>query len=367
VRILHILNDLSNQGSGIVNVTVDIACEQAKQGHEVAIAAGGGEFIDLVRDHGVQVYLLDQSRSPRILLTALVKLRRFIRGFQPDLIHAHMRTGLVLAWINTRLTQVRLVAHLHNVHDRESSIMRAADRVIAVSESVKMTMVARGIPKERLRVVLNGPLGSPRTAAIETLEPKALRHPAIVTVAGMNHRKGVAELIQAFGTVAEEIPGANLYLVGDGPERVLFEGLAAQSGFADRIHFEGYQSEPQAYMLASEIFVLASRRESIGLVLMEAREAGCAIIATDVDGIPEALDHGEAGILVPANDPAAMAESIQKLLHDDQFRRTMQRRAHEGWECFSCNRMANDVEKVYRELLSDVSCRAKSSRTNATC
>ena len=78
---------------------------------------------------------------------------------------------------------------------------------------------------------------------------------------------------------------------------------------------------------------------------------GCAIIATAVDGIPEALGNGQAGLLVPPNNPALLAESIDRLLRDDKLRRIMQQKAQEGWEVFSCGRMAKGVETVYRELL----------------
>jgi glycosyltransferase involved in cell wall biosynthesis len=104
-------------------------------------------------------------------------------------------------------------------------------------------------------------------------------------------------------------------------------------------------------MMGSDIFVLASRRDSIGLVLMEARQAGCAIVATAVDGIPEALDKGAAGVLVPAQDPAAMAAAFRKLLRDDGLRHKLQQRAREGCDYFSCSRMNDDVEEVYRELV----------------
>ncbi len=209
------------------------------------------------------------------------------------------------------------------------------------------------IPVAKFRVVLNGPLNSPRNTAIDLLKPRTLQRPSITTVAGMNHRKGIAELLRAFELISNEFPNAHLYLVGDGPEKTLFEGQAAGLASRDRIHFEGCQSDPQAYMLATDIFVLASRRDSIGLVLMEARQAGCAIVATAVDGIPEALDHGRAGVLVPAEDPVALADAFRELLRDDTLRHSWQLKARGGCEVFSCSRMAAEVQEVYRELVPD--------------
>ena len=99
-------------------------------------------------------------------------------------------------------------------------------------------------------------------------------------------------------------------MVGNGPEMELFQEQARTSNYNSRIHFEGFQASPQSYMRAADIFVLASRRESFGLVLVEARQAGCAIIASDVDGIPEALDHGAAGILFPPSDIPQLTKEL---------------------------------------------------------
>jgi glycosyltransferase involved in cell wall biosynthesis len=91
--------------------------------------------------------------------------------------------------------------------------MGLADRVIAVSKAVKNSMVQRGISEEKLRVICNGTLGSPRTRKISDYQPLTLDRPAIVTVAGMYKRKGIAELIAAFEEVAQNFPTVNLYLV----------------------------------------------------------------------------------------------------------------------------------------------------------
>lgn len=350
MRILHLMNHLSDRGNGIVNLALDLAIEQVKAGHTVAVASGRGGHEKLLHQFGITHYYLDQAQSPKPLLAAVFEFRRILARFQPDVIHAHMRIGLLLGWFWSRFPRTPLVAHLHNVHDRESILMGLADRVIAVSASVQDAMQKQGMRRSKLRVVLNGTLNSERLPRFDTIQPMPLQRPSITTVAGMNHRKGIEELIAAFNLIAGSFAAAHLYLVGDGPERTLFESQAAQSPYRDRIHFEGFQDNPQAYMLASDIFVLASRRESFGLVLTEARESGCAIVATNVDGIPEVLS-GDAGILVPPRDPAALADALKLLLSDENARREWQNRARRNTETFTVARMAQEVEKVYRELV----------------
>jgi len=353
MRVLHILNDVTDRGNGIVNLAVDLALEQARRGIDVAIASAGGAYQPLLEQAGVAHLTLDQARHPAGILRAIRLLRRQLKGFKPDVVHAHMRTGLLLAWLLKPLHGYVLVGHVHNVHDRESLMMGLANRVIAVSESVAGSMAKRGIPAHKIRVVLNRTLGSRRVPALQTVEPAQLARPSIVTVCGMSRRKGIDALIRAFETVAADLPQAHLYLVGDGPDREAFELLAKQTSCAHRIHFEGYQVQPQSYMLSADVFVLASRRESFGLVLLEAREAGCAIVATDVDGVPEALDGGSAGLLVPANNSAALAGALGSILRDPAEQTRWQRLARAGIDAFHIGRMTSETSIVYEEALRE--------------
>lgn len=354
MRILHVLNHLSDRGNGIVNLAVDLAIEQSRAGHAVAFASGHGGYELLLRQSEVEYYHLDQSRSPRRLLLAFIEFRRVLAEFQPDILHVHMRVGLLVAWPWSRMKRIPIVAHLHNVHEKASILMGLADRIVAVSQSVSKSMQQQGMSSAKIRVVLNGTLNSHRVGLEEAVTAATLQHPSITTVAGMNHRKGIEDLILAFNMVAGEFLDSHLYLVGDGPQRNFFEQLAAESRFANRIHFEGFQSKPQAYMLSSDIFVLASRRESFGLVLSEARQAGCAIVATEVDGIPEALENGQAGLLVPPRDPVSLATALRQLLEDEELRGEWQDKARCHIDLFTVKRMFEEVEQIYYELVPAV-------------
>jgi glycosyltransferase involved in cell wall biosynthesis len=350
MRVLHILNDVTDLGNGIVNTAVDLALEQTREGMVVAVASAGGGYQALLEQGGVHHLTLDQSRHPIRLFAAFQILLRQVREFAPDVVHAHMRTGMLLAWICKRFARFALIGHVHNVHDRESIIMGLADRVIAVSQSVSASMVRYGISKSKVRVVLNRTLGNLRQPPIEEVTPAALNKPAIVTVCGMSHRKGIQELISAFALIGQEFTNAQLYLVGNGPQRQEFEQCARGSGVGDRIHFEGFQSEPRAYMLSADVFVLASRRESFGLVLIEARQAGCAIVATDADGIAEALDWGRAGLLVPPRNVKALAIALRDVLRNRDTKAEWQRSAKIGISNYHVEVMAREIRGVYQEL-----------------
>ena len=86
MRILHILNHVNKAGNGIVNVTVDLACLQAKNGHRVIVASAGGEYEKLFASYGVRYFALDQTKKPINLLKAAIRYRNLVREFQPDIV-----------------------------------------------------------------------------------------------------------------------------------------------------------------------------------------------------------------------------------------------------------------------------------------
>jgi glycosyltransferase involved in cell wall biosynthesis len=354
MHILHILNHIQKLGNGIVNVAIDLACLQAKAGHTVAISSQGGDYEALLREHGVTHFTLDQTRTPGNLIQAAVNYRALIQTFQPDIVHAHMMTGVVLARALRGKANYAIVSTVHNEFQRSAIVMGLADRVIAVSQAVSASMQQRGIPAAKLRVVFNGTLGSPRVRPLKEYQPLPLHHPAITTVAGMYHRKGIAELIAAFSQIATQFPAAHLYLVGNGPDRAEFEAQAQQTAVGDRIHFEGFQPEPQRYLLASDVFVLASHKDPAPLVILEAREAGCAIVASAVDGIPQGLDAGKAGILVPPKNASALAKELSELLENSEKMQFWQSQAQQNLQWLSVDRVSKETYTIYDELVEQV-------------
>ncbi len=354
LRILHVVEHLLRCGNGIVHVAVDLACHQASEGHTVAVAGGSGEFEILLGRHRVQHRFLRHGVGRFKRLRTLADLRRSIRGFGPDVVHLHLPLPTLFARVLRGRRRFGIVASVHNEFERKAVLMGAADRVIAVSEWVARAMAGRGVPRDRIRVVLNGPLGSPRAeaspASADPANPR-LQHPAIVTVAGLYRRKGVDVLIDAFGRLARSHPGAHLYIIGGGPERAALEAQAARAGGSNRIHFEGLQPDPRDYLGQADVFVLASRQEPFGLAVVEAREAGCAVVVTDAGGLPEVVDGGSAGLVVPAEDPPALAATLDGLLADPARLARWRQRARSGLERFAVGRAAGETMSVYRELL----------------
>jgi glycosyltransferase involved in cell wall biosynthesis len=353
MKILQIANHCRRSGNGIVNVAVDLSCFQASRNHEVTFASAKGEYVQLLADFGVHHFDVDQrSRYPAQLIKAIFQLSRILTTFKPDIVHAHMITGAVIAKMLKPFYGYRLVTTVHNEFEPIALIMGVGDRVIAVSDAVFHSLVSRGIPEHKIAVARNGAVGSPRRNG--NIPSVQLCHPAIVCLAGMNHIKGIADLIDAFEIVSHRHAEAQLYLVGDGPQRAEFQALASSLSSAKRVHFVGFVEDPRGYLREADIFVLASRSESFGLAITEAREAGCAVVATNAGGIPEALDGGQAGVLVPPRDPDILASALGDLLNDPDQRAKLASRAREGLDKFSIARMGAEVENIYEAALRNI-------------
>ncbi|WP_431323460.1 glycosyltransferase family 4 protein [Rhizobium sp. YTU87027] len=345
MRILHILNHTQRQ-NGHVHAAVDLACAQAALGHDVCIANGGGDFDPLLHSKGVRTVRVDHTRSIPSLAKAAFRLHGHIREFKAEVVHAHMMTSAVLAFPICRIARIPLVTTVHNEFEKSATLMGLGTRVIAVSDAVGASMQRRGIPASKLHVVLNGTIGSSRLEA-RAGEPAALKSPSILFVGGLHPRKGLPDLFHAFDIVHESFPAAHLYVVGDGPFRGSYEEMVSSLACARAVTFLGSVRDPYPHMAAADIFVLPSHADPAPLVLSEAREAACAIIGTEVDGIPQLLEYGEAGILVPPRDPSSLADAICDLLRMPEQIAAWKAKSQLRIENLTIERVARETIQVY--------------------
>jgi glycosyltransferase involved in cell wall biosynthesis len=239
-----------------------------------------------------------------------------------------------------------LITTVHNEFEKSAILMGLGTRVIAVSDVVGASMRRRGVPKSRLAVVLNGTIGSSRSEG-RLAKPAALQSPSIVFVGGLHPRKGLPDLFEAFDTVYRSFPAARLYIVGDGPFRQAYVELVSSLGCAPAVTFVGATEDPYPYMLAADIFVLPSHADPAPLVLSEAREARCAVVGTAVDGIPQLLEYGEAGILVPPRDPAALAGTLCHLLEAPDQIAAWKAKSQVRIDYMTIDRVARETMQVY--------------------
>ncbi|RYB06666.1 glycosyltransferase [Lichenibacterium ramalinae] len=349
MKIVHYLNH-AHTANGHVAVAVDLACEQARTGHDVHFVSGRCDFRPVLASHGVTFHEVREAEGAFRVLQMAQDLHPIVRRLRPDVINAHMVAAALAAKLVQILSPFGLVTTIHNAFDRQSSLMRVGDRAIAVSEAVRLQMMSRGIPERKLRVVRNGTIGGGRRSHYPTDIVK-LEHPAVATVAGLHDRKGISDLILAFEKVFQNRSDAHLYIVGEGPRRDAYESLAARQKSAAHIHFTGHLDDPRSVLASTDIFALASLQDPFPLVLGEARQMGCAIVATRVDGIPEALWHGAKGMLVPPADPDSLAAALLDLIDDEPKRHALAAAAAADTDDITVERMNRDTMDVYDEIL----------------
>lgn len=347
LKIVHLTPPLEHLGNGVMTAAMDLAVEQVAQGDAVVVCASAGNLSAALRDAGVQAVDLDVEFSVRSAVRTVRKLRKVLLDAKPDVIHAHTLRGLMIAFAASRFLKASppVVFSAHNGPSYRAFLLAAADVVVAVSSADAEAL--RKWPLFRVETVLNGPLGGVRSRPPENV---GLENPAIVFVGGLYYRKGVDVLIDAFELIPRD-RHASLYLVGDGPDRSAFERKALGSGVNEHIHFVGFAPNAKDYMVASDIFVLPSRHEPFGLVLAEAREAGAAIVATAIGGIPEVLEDGRAGVLVPSEDSQALATAILSLLDDENARSLLRAAAQTNITWLSVTRVAQEMRNAYQRTL----------------
>jgi glycosyltransferase involved in cell wall biosynthesis len=355
MNIVHMLPHFKNDGNGVVYAAVDLACAQSADGYAIAcIGSGRGSLTSLLSDCSVASYVV-AAPKPRWFgkLRHLSQLFHLLRELHPQVVHAHSVPTAIMAKLLQPLLGYKLVTSVHNGSRLKNILLAVGDRVVCVSDSVAEGMKRLHISQARIRIVRNGPLGSLRRPAGDAATVDiGIEKPAIVTVAALHTHKGIHDLIEAFALARKSIPELSLYILGKGPEKLPLQLQTARLGCKDSIHFEGFVRDPRPYLTRADVFVLPSHREAFGLALAEAREAGCAVVGTDTGGIPEVLEGGRAGIIVPVGDPARLGQVLVTLLSDPHLLEAWRHRAVSNLCWLHISRVSRETTAIYAELLS---------------
>jgi glycosyltransferase involved in cell wall biosynthesis len=172
----------------------------------------------------------------------------------------------------------------------------------------------------------------------------------LVVLARLEPQKGHAVLLEALPSVRREFPRMRLVCVGDGSLRDGLERQAVNLGLSDAVRFVGYQKDVAEWLAIADLSVLPSFYEGLPLVAIESLAAGCAMVATAVDGTPEVVVNEKTGLTVEAGNAAELAEAICRLLRDDDLRRSLGQTGQE-WvaEHFSRQGQIERTEALYLE------------------
>jgi glycosyltransferase involved in cell wall biosynthesis len=304
-----------------------------------------------------------QLRALPGVLRALRRARREVRAaalrHRADVIHVNTSALLVgailghpggarLVWhVHEIVVQPRLVAWLF----RLLPVLRA-DRVIAISEAVRRHLTPGGRFRRRVVTVHNGLPLRPPAPAIDRH-----REPLVACVGRLNRWKGQADFVAAAGLLASRFPTARFLIAGDPPpgepERLVeLETQRRAAGLEDRVELAGFVEDGAAIFERAAVAVVPSLwPEPFGLVVLEAMQAGCAVVATDHGGAAEMIEHERSGLLVPPGDPERLAAAIARVLDDPAFGDALGAAARARAEReFGVAAMLDGIERVYAGL-----------------
>ena len=355
MRILFLTPTLGIGGSE--KLTVSYALGMQSRGHEVGIAFGfNASLADRPRAAGIELFDL----SPRHLKPATLpewtwQLRKAIRAFRPDVVHAQsVRSGLCARLAAPR---VPLLVTVHGIRQSDealaSLVFRAANvKLTAVSEASAdglrrrswvpdVEVFSPGVDVEQIRIDARPD------------EPVALvGEPSLCCVARQEQANGVDVLLRAFVVVLRDLPRAGLTLVGPGLEYEANRKLATRLGIADHVQFIELTDNAAPYLAAADTVVLPSRRAGLPVVALEALALERPIVATRVGGTSTVVVDGETGWLVPPEDEHALAAAILASLRDPE---EAARRGRAGRalveERFSAGPMLDRIETRLAELV----------------
>jgi len=265
---------------------------------------------------------------PRGRLQAVYALVRICRTFQPDMLLAHGFSDHLWGRYAGLLAEVpHLIQVEHNTREPYNAwsrlqsrwLAKHSARIIGVSEGVREVLLKMGMPEQRTMAIPNGiDLTAFTQAEAHSL---AERIPGIVMTARLHKQKDHAGLLRAVALLHQRGLTPLVLLVGSGSasKEDELKQLSTQLGLHDQIQFLGQRQDVPELLMTHRICVLISHWEGYPLALAEGMAAGCAVVASDIPGMRELITAGENGLLVPPNNPEALADALEHLLRDEDF------------------------------------------------
>ncbi len=358
MRILHL--DTERGWRGGERQAFWLAAELARRGQQSTIAARSRHpLATRARDAGLPVI----NCSPRFEGDPLrvYRIRRAILRFHIDIVHAHTGHDVTLGALGIVGTKAKLVISRRvdfRLRDNPGTRWKyaRASAIIAVSQAAADVLVASGVERWRIQVVPDGvdvhrdiPPASAETLAGLGIPQGA---PLAVQVAQLVGHKDPLNFVRAVVRARREVPALHGLIAGEGGLRPAVEAEISALGAGEYVHLAGFRTDADALIAAATVFVLSSREEGLGSVLLDALFLGRPIAATRAGGIPEVVRDGVDGLLVPPRDSEALGAAIARLVNDPSLAGRLGDSARERAEQFSVERMTDATERVYEAVLA---------------
>src|SRR6267378_948599 len=296
-------------------------------------------------------------------LRAVLALASVMRAIRPEIVHwqaarAHA-IGAMAALIERAPARVLSRRVQFPVRGSVGSRLLYAlpiDRIAAISGAVREALVRSGVDAAKIDVVPSGIDVAPGLSPARRLELRAelgCADPDVVgiNVAALSPGKSHEDLLRATAIASRRAPRLKLWIAGEGPLEETLRKEQRTLGLDGTVTFLGFRTDVEALLRAADFFCTPTSSEGLGSSILEAMAAGLPVVATRVGGIPEIVEDGRTGVLVPPSDPAAFAESMVAMAARADLRREMGKSGREHAGRFSADRTAEGTYVVYRAAL----------------
>jgi len=362
IRILHLITEL--EPAGAENLLLNMCRELDKEKFNIVVGYifGPGTLANQIRRTGVKV--VDLTHRGKIDPLLLFKLFFLIRKERIQIVHTHLVHASIVGRIAAKLAGVKSIVTTrhYGYYHKEKSLINWIERktavfnsnFIAISKAVKEYMNNREKYKpEKITVIYNAVDLSLFDSEAPVIISRNKDDFLIGSVGRLHPSKGYDTLLKSMPQVIKEFPSVKLIIIGDGIQKEYLERLCSDLGISQQVIFLGRKTpaEVSGFLKNIDLFVLASNWEGFGLALIEAMSAGKPVVAAKVGGIPEIVEDGECGFLVPPGQPRALAEKINYLLQNKKLSVEMGKKGRKRAEVlFSLERMTAELEHLYQGL-----------------
>jgi glycosyltransferase involved in cell wall biosynthesis len=302
---------------------------------------------------------------------AALHLLRMLWFYKPALLHIHDPRSGTVGRVIAKVLNIPVVYTVHlppyyyvtglkqKLYQLIERLLNKGftDRIIYVSHFAYDEAIRNRIaPRKRTLVIENGiNLRAYAEPLNRVAIRKALNVPVEVTifcfVGRFTEQKGIDVFLRAIKMLPGQSGAFRVWLVGDGPLRSELEQYVAKENLGSIVQFLGYRSDVPEILQASDVFVLPSRYEAMPISLLEAMAAGLPCVVTSVGDNAKIVEDGTTGIVVPPENPEALATALRKMLADSEMRQAMGEAARKKAQEYSVERMAARIAEVYDELL----------------
>ncbi|MFH1957479.1 MAG: glycosyltransferase family 4 protein [bacterium] len=286
-----------------------------------------------------------------------IKTAKLINAEKPDILHCHSAHALsvgVMARFFSKQKPKIIASRRVDFRIKSRRKYLSADKIITVSKAIKKILVKNGIPEGRIEVVYSGVELKSREADCLKKEFNLSEKDFIVgNVAALTHQKDHKTLLKAVSLLVRNNENLKFFIIGEG---VLHNGLAKLSkelGISENVIFTGFRNDVANFYSLFGIFVSSSAWEGLGTSILDAMLSGVPVVATAVGGIPEIIEDGVDGFLVPHLNPLKMSEKIDALIKNAALREKFSQNGIRKAMKFSVEKMVSGSFEVYKKLLNE--------------